>query len=576
MRAFRNLAPVIAGSVLGLAAWLRLTSALQQVPNRHALNWDSARRAMLDVGAADALRTHHPWDFFVAVAGPETWPTLRLAVAAPLHALAGPGRALSVENGLSIALTALLFVALGFAARQLARSPTEALLVLGVSAAVLMSARALFVHSANGMLEVPSALLTLAAATAWLAARDRPTARPWAVALLGNLLFHVRWQHGLIFAAAVLLTEVGWGNLPKCARAVIAALGRGAKSRSGATLLVTAAALGATCAWVRVSGGGEVMLLGRRLSVRSADGPFALGSLVLFGYLQLSFWRDRFQLSQHVDAGVRFLWTWLLTPMVAWLLIPFTWRLRTLQRISAYDMVPPPVGLVGRLLFYPQAAWEVWSPGSVRWVVALLLAATVIAAWRTSAVRRQMLPLGILCALELVALLVLSRRNYQQRFLLNLVPVAALAAAAWIPAIRHVGFRSLLALSTTAALIALAGPSWLNPPLSKTLSEGFLDAETGDACRAVAEALPFTNGVLLNETSLVHRQTCAMWVTFLARERGADVDVRATRPRAQWREALLLTEGCEALSEPEGFRVAGSEFRSGPLCGQRYVARSTP
>ena len=262
--------------------------------------------------------------------------------------------------------------------------------------------------------------------------------------------------------------------------------------------------------------------------------------------------------------------------MVAWLLVPFTWRLRTLERISAYDMVPPPAGLAGRLLFYPQAAWDVWAPGSVRWVVALLLAATAIAAWRTSAVRRQVSPLAVLCALEFAALLFLSRRNYQQRFLLNLVPVAALAAAAWVPAVRNIGSRSLLALSTTAGLLALAGPSWLNPPLTSTLSEGFLDAETGNACHAVAEALPFTNGVLLNETSLVHRQTCAMWVTFLARERGADVDVRATRPRAQWREALLLTEDCEALRAPEGFRSEGSEFKSGPLCGQRYVTRSMP
>jgi hypothetical protein len=566
----RSLAPVFVGAALAIAAWLYLWSALRLVPNRHAFNWDSARRAMLDVGAADTLRAWNPLGFLGFVAGPETWPTFRLFLAAPLHVLAGPTHALAVENGLSLVFAAALFLFLGFAAVRVAPQPRQALLVLGVSSAALMGARALFVHAGNGMLEVPSALLTLGATTAWLAAREDKLERPWMLALLGNLLFHVRWQHGLIFAAAVLLTEVGSSQASACAWGVALALGRGARTQLGVGLLVLTALLGMSCLWVWATGGTGATVLGGGLSVRSVDGPFALAALTFFGYVQLALWRGRSGLQAQVPERVRFLWAWLLSPMVFWLLIPFTWRLRTLGRISAYDMRAPPEGIAARLLFYPDAAWDSWSPGSARWLVALLLAATLVTAWRSSDVRRRMLPVAAVCAVELLALLVLSRRNYQGRFLLNLVPLVALSTAAWVPAIRQNALRAALAGGATLALALVVAPSWSRPSLAATLSEGFVDTETGDACRALAKALPISSGVLLNETSLLRRQACAMWVTFSARERGADVDVRALRPRAQWKEALVLTEECNALKAPEGLLAEGPVVRAGPLCGQRF------
>lgn len=570
MRAVRNLAPVLAGAVLALAAWHCLSSALPSVPNRHAFNWDSARRAMLNVGAADALRAHDFGRFLVAVGGPETWPTLRLTLAAPLHALAGPARALGVEHSLSLAFTAALFLFLGLAARQLAPAPTTALLILAVSAAALLGARALYVHAANGMLEVPSALLTLAAVTAWLASREGSDERPWSVALLGNLLFHVRWQHGLLFAASVLLTEVGLRGGAACARSVVAALVRGAKTGLGMALLVTFSLQAAVCCWVWATSGGEVALFGLAVSVRSVDGPLAFAALALFGFVEFALFHDRRRLAAHVTARVRFLWAWLLTPMAVWLLMPFTWRLRTLARISAYDMAPPPEGLLGRLWFYPEAAWDTWSPSGVRWLLAALLLGTLFACWRSPARRRQLLPLFVFCALEFTALELLSRRNYQSRFLLNLVPLVAVGAAGWIPSIPRALPRTVLALAAASVLAVLAAPAWREQPLAATLSEGFADTETGDACRAVAEALPVSEAVLLNQTSLTHRQACTMWVTFLARERGAHVTVPGVLPRGQWREALVLAEGCAALAPPEGLVAEGSAVQAGPLCGQRY------
>ncbi len=568
-------APVLLSALLALAAFCWLWLALAQVPNRGAFNWDSARRAMLDVGAADALRAWNPWGFLGFVAGPETWPTLRLVLAAPLHVLGGPTKALAVENGLSLAFAACLFLFLGFAARRMAPQAAQAVLVLAVSSTALMGARALFVHAANGMLEVPSALMTLGATTAWLAAREDSVQRPWLLAVFGNLLFHVRWQHGLIFSAAVLLTEVGVRHGAEGARAASLALLRAVRTPLGAALLGVATLLSLTCVWVWATGGTDATAWGSRLSVRSVDGPLALASLALFGYVEFALWRGRSGLAQ-LPERVRFLWVFLLSPMVLWLLIPFTWRLRTLGRISAYDMRPPPEGLLARLRFYPEAAWDSWFPSSARWLVALLVAATLVAAWRSRDVRRRLLPLAAVCAVELLALLFLSRRNYQERFLLNVVPLMALSAAAWVPAVRLAPLRVALAGTATVVLALLVAPSWSRPALAATLSEGFVDTETGEACRALAEALPITSGVLLNETSLLRRQACAMWVTFAARERGADVDVRAVRPRARWKEALLLTERCDALEAPQGLLAEGPLVQAGPLCGQRFRAVGPP
>ena len=64
--------------MVALGAVVRLASVLPEVPNRHALTYDAARRAMVSMDAADAIRrvdvARLAWD----VAGPEQWPTFRL------------------------------------------------------------------------------------------------------------------------------------------------------------------------------------------------------------------------------------------------------------------------------------------------------------------------------------------------------------------------------------------------------------------------------------------------------------------------------------------------------------------
>lgn len=89
-KSLRAALPVLAGLAVAVGIALRLASVLPEVPNWHAFTYDAARRAMVDVDAADALRQGRPADFLFYVGGPEGWPTLRLVVAAPAHALSGP------------------------------------------------------------------------------------------------------------------------------------------------------------------------------------------------------------------------------------------------------------------------------------------------------------------------------------------------------------------------------------------------------------------------------------------------------------------------------------------------------
>ena len=115
----------IAGLILAALVTRSLWAALPRVQNRGAFGWDSARRALLDLDAADALRQLDPLSFLWLLVGPETWPTLRLAIAAPLHAAFGPDRAFAVEHGLSIACYAAVVVGVALLARAVAGGARE-------------------------------------------------------------------------------------------------------------------------------------------------------------------------------------------------------------------------------------------------------------------------------------------------------------------------------------------------------------------------------------------------------------------------------------------------------------------
>jgi hypothetical protein len=561
-----------AAALVALAVVLRLTSVLGEVPNKNSITYDAGRRAMLNVGAADALRSGDLLGVIAYVAGPEIWPTFRLVVAAPVHALAGPEHALAVEEELSIAFVGALVLLLSVAARQIAGDELGAAAIFAVASVVLLGVRPLLEHAADGMLEVPSALMTLAATTAWLAARDRAQARPWLLALTGNALFHVKWQHGMIFAALVLGTELLETGAIDALRTAARALWLGLRRGSCVWLAVVAGVLLGAAAWVRATGGAAFSLFGHKVSLHTVDGPIAFGALALFGFLQRALWLERASLRQTVSERVRFLWCWLATPMAAWLLVPFTWRLRVLGQTSfTYDSGQAPPGLGERLFFYPHALWSTWFIGPERWAVPLLIAGSLLAARRSARVRRLLVPFGAIALGELVLLTLLSRKNFQPRFLLNVSPLLALFAGAWLLELKRPHVRVAAGLGVTAMLATWVAPVWSPPELVATMSRGFERPEVGDDCRKLAETVQLKDGLLVNRTADARRQACAMWVTFVAREHRGRVKV-VDADRLQRDGGLLISDGTQPLPSLDGLTPEGPPVHIGPLTAQRFAA----
>jgi hypothetical protein len=565
------------GALTAAAVVFQLAAALPGVANRHALTYDAARRAMVDVDAADALRRGDWGQLLWDVAGPEQWPTLRLLVAAPAHALSGPARALGVELGVSIAGVGLLVLALSLSAAALAARPFDALGMFAVSCPLLLGNSDLLLHAANGMLEVPQAVFTLGATVAWTRARETGAERPWLLAVLGNALFHLKFQHGLFFSLAVLATEAlgpGWRDRLRC---VGTALARAARRPWG--IVVLALGLGATVLSVGLVQGGGIhwSLLGHPVSLGRPRVVRWAAAASAFGFVSLAFAAERARLRATLPARLRFAWAWLLTPMAVWLLVPFTWRLETLVTSTTFDAGVGSLGFVDRLLFYPRADWAGWFPGPTAWVALALLAGTAAVAATHPGLRARLVPLGAVAGIELAALTLLAGQNLQPRFSVNLAPLVALAAALWIPEVRRPVPRAALAVAAAATVLAGVLPAWTRPSLAGVMARGFETQENGDACREVARALPFARGELVNETHSSRLQLCNLWVKFLARERGDEVLVREHWTAAGPHTVLLLTDGTSPPGPREGWTTLGPEARVGAVEGRLFrVDRSAP
>jgi hypothetical protein len=568
-----------AWAVIGAVGWLlaavvalRLATALPDLPNRHALPYDSAHRTMDNLEAADALGRGELGAYALRLLGRQTWPTARMALAAPLHVLGGPARALAVEQGLSLVLAALLFAVLALAAQAYARSTAGALGMLAIATPLLLGNRDLFQQAVNGMLEVPAALFTLGAASAWVASRDTQTLRPWGTALLGNLLFHTKFQYGLMFAAAVLGLEVleagRWRRLPGVGRVLLAEMRR-------PLFLGVLLVLGALTflAFRAVAGGGieGPGLFGVHYSLGTARVPIWLAALTLFLLVQLLLWRSRRALRTGMEPRVRYFWLWLFTPMAAWLLVPFCWRLEVLADSVRFDSHQASTrGLLDRLLYYPRAAWEGWFTPGAGWLALLLLGATAATAIRSPFVRRLVVPFATLAGVELAMLTLLSRSNFQPRLTVNLAPLLALGAAAWVPAVAAPRPRALLAVAAAAVLCAGAWTRWQRPALATTLSQGFEVVEVGDDCRDAARAFDLSYGVLVNRTTGGRAQLCSLWVELVTRERGADVVVRGNAMRPGPHRVLVLAERAEEVGPREGLVPVGDPRRFGAVWGRAY------
>jgi hypothetical protein len=568
--------PVAVGALAAILVCVGLTAALPSIENRHALSYDASRRALVDVDAADALLRTDLGRLLWDVAGPEQWPTLRLLVAAPAHALAGPARALEVELGVSVAFVGLLVLGLALSATVLAGSRGEALALFAISCPLLLGNHDLLEHAANGMLEVPEAVFTLGATVAWIHAREVGSARPWGLALLGNALFHVKFQHGLFLAAAVLLTEtLGPGGLRRVA-AVAGSLAGALRRPWG--LGVLAVGLGTTllAAWLVHTGGVHTLVLDQAVSLGRPRVVRWCAAVTIFGFVSLAFLADRAWLAAILSRRLRFAWVWLLTPMVLWLLVPFTWRLETLVTSNTFDAGTGDLGLVPRLLFYPRAAWTGWFPPDVSWVALALLGGTLLAAVRSPWLRTRLVPVGAVVSVELAALVFLAGRNFQPRLSVNLAPLVALVAALWAPEIRRPWVRAMLAGAASIVLLVAVLSGWRPVPLAAVVGRGFESRENGDACREIARALPLSFGELVNETHPSRLQLCNLWVKLLARERGYRVFVRERWTAPGPHTVLLLTDGTQPAGQRTGWTPLGPEASSGVVHGALYRVDAAP
>ncbi len=567
-------APLLAlGAVAAILVGVRLASAYGAVPNRFSFGWDAARRAMLNLEAATALRRGALMDLFWHLAGPETWPTLRMVFAAPLLALTGPS--LAAESGLSIGFYALLFPALALAVHQLSPSRWSAALIFAVAALALATHHGLLAYSTTGMIEPLAALTTLMATTVWMVQRCSPRARVWPLALAGNLVFHTKWQYGLILAAATLLSEAGALSRDERRRALAGLAEVAGASRRHATTwvaLALVAATGLSGFAIGRSGGLEFTVAGLRVTARSPDGPIFWCAFFAFYGALLELWRGRTVLTEAVPRRLRSLFAWLVVPMGAWILVPFTWRLRTLLfTATSYDShVTVAPGPFTGIAFYFHSFWEESYGPFGRAGLATGLAILLLFALRDAGVRRRLVPIFAISILELLVLGVASHKNLQSRFLLNLAPLLAMMVAAGLCALPR-----WPRLAAALLLLGLFGVEafqvWRGPELVPLLSRGFSSPDVPEACLPLARALPFEGGDFMNATGDGWRQDCSLAFLMEAVRRRVNIDVYAAAPAPNSSEVIYLSEGC-GTADPAlaSWSQSGREVRSGPLCARLY------
>src|SRR5262249_46880902 len=349
---------------------------------------------------------------------------------------------------------------LGLAARCVAPSSGQAIGVLAMATLTLLGNRDLFERAVNATLEVPLAVFTLAMAAAWLASRSSRTFRPWGVVVFGIGLFLVRFEYGLMLGLAVLLVEASDAGLVRPPRAVLYALLRGARSPPRLAFLALTATVLLAGWWVERGGGLSAPIFGQEVSLHGLRGLLAFGALLLLVFVELAFWQERVWMAAEIPRRARFLWNWLLAPMIALTLVPFTARFQVLAAEMSFqgDQLRPGA-VLDRFLGLSRAALAAWFSTDGRWFVVAMLGASLVASWRSVAARRVLVPLGALIVFQVTVLAILEHGNVQGRLILNLAPLVALAAVAWVPAVPRVP-RALLSISLSTLLLWAVLPLW--------------------------------------------------------------------------------------------------------------------
>lgn len=551
-----------------------LWSAYLGIENRFSLGYDVASRTTRNLQAADAMMRLDLPRLLEIVCFQPTWPTLRMLLAVPLQAIFGPS--LALESGLTVVYYAALLPMLALGVALFVRPASRAALGFAVAALVLCANRALLAFAASGMLEVFAALLTLAAAIAWIALREPGSkGRVWLLALLANGIFHVKHQYGIFFGLTVFAAELVM--IPSGERRkAFAGLGRAILStlrRATFYAWLVPTLLSGALALAVVRRGGLVWEIGPiLLSMRRPHGVIFWVTFALFWGVQFELWRSRRLLTEALPKRIRSLWVWLLCPMGAWILLPGAWRLRLLSATAfEYKSADSDMSGMGRLAYYPQAIATEWYTPLAAIAIGFALVSALWIVRRDPSLGQRLKLIAALALGELTLLVLSTRTNYQSRFVLNLAPLLALATGLAVAALPRLARRSMgLALASALAISMLA--LWERPVLISLLRTSFAEAEVGQDCRALAAELSVPDALVVNALPNSHLRDCDLAFTASAMERRASLEL-VERPLGsdERQPVIYLTQGCDAglpASMPARLRPVGPATQRGSLCAR--------
>lgn len=410
-------------------------------------------------GAAVDLAHGRPGGLLSAIDRARTWPPLHDVLLVGATTLAGGG-----DPRWAVLPSLLSLVgAAAFAALAAQRMTGEE--VAGyVAALFVLASPALRAYSFDVMLEGPGACLTLALLAAWLGARqaESPAAWRW-LALALSALFFVKYNYWLLGLLAILATE--WHKslpyVPMAMRGLAADAGPWLRRQWRHPLNYLIVAIAGLIAWVRYAGGGELVLFGQSIPLRTNAN---LGTLLYWVVVlrALPWWWRTGRALVTRDARVAAVVRWHVLPVAVWFLWPqklasFLWVINPGDNVGEF----PVTDRWGGYPYYVQAIQT-----DYHWAVGAFVVAAVFAAVGLVALLLRRLRPGSAAVFALLAIaLVLAAHhpNRKSRFLHSWLPamwVAAGAGVGAVAAVRPPISRRLSVLGTAGVALAQLPAYW--------------------------------------------------------------------------------------------------------------------
>jgi hypothetical protein len=336
--------------------------------------WDEAAHGFAGVRVAEALRHLDLIAFLRAINDQVVWPFVHSLMLAPAYLVMGDG--LAAMEAVSIALYVATAVLLMVAGTTMHSARGVWIGLLAATFALLSPQFGVF--GTLGMLEMSGAFLLVLAFVLHARAAGEPLRRRRlaAAGCATTALFLCKYNYGLMWLIPLAAWE--WGRLDDASRARgVAVLRMPLRVSWWLRPMPLGLALGALAiAAILLTGGGEITLLGRRMTFHSP------GNLAYALWLALLLWllvprRARPSRATWVWRGsperVRILLLTVALPLAIWFTIPWPNRVRELVGFVANRDSGVPLWKLDGLLFYPRAFVHDYSPSPwIGWAVLLL------------------------------------------------------------------------------------------------------------------------------------------------------------------------------------------------------------